>query len=31
MRDYPYEREPITHEGMISQVYHLPFYEKTRH
>lgn len=29
MRDYPYEREPITHEGMQSQVYGLPFYEKT--
>ena len=28
MRDYPYKREPITHEGMISTVYNLPFYEK---
>lgn len=28
MNNYPYNREPITHEGMVSTVYHLPFYEK---
>ncbi len=28
MNNYPYNREPITHEGMISSVYNLPFYEQ---
>ena len=28
MNDYPYNREPITEEGMLSSVYGLPFYEK---
>ena len=28
MNNYPYNREPITHEGMLSTVYNLPFYEK---
>ena len=29
MKDYPYNREPITEEGMLSSVYGLPFFEKT--